>query len=674
VLGQGLFTAAYLARDEEHELDVVVRVLRPELSSRPQLRAEFLDLGRKCVPLVHQNLVSTRETCLFPERQIYCVIRKHIEGTTLRRMLESGRRFEPLQAAKILRQVLEGLRPLHDAGITHGGIKPSNLFVATKDVIIVGDPSPSALAASPASDRLTYDFRYLPPEASPGGRPDFRSDFYALGCVAYELFCGTPPFVAEDYFDLIAQHRIGDILPPSSRVGTLDEVVDEFTRRFLARSPEDRPGDVDEALETLDRLAEALRRGKKAPDATIPPLLQGPAELYDGVKSLISFSPRVPTGDPDLLKEPESSNAPAKHSRTLFDSPKAPEGPECGPSPKVAEAISDDEDRTSDLFFNIEAASLLKPGQVFFGRYQVIRLLGEGGMGAVWLVRDREFDSERALKLIVSGIASDQQARARFRREARILDKLNHPNAVRVYDARMGRGAAFLIMEYVRGESLNQLLMPGVPMPMEFTVDLLDQLCDVLQAANDLGIIHRDLKPPNLMLVEGWRPGKKVLKLLDFGLAKIREGEDDIRTMTGSFIGTPLYSSPEQISLDKVDARSDIYSVGLILYELLTGHRPFSGSITSIIYKHTMSPPPRFAEVNPAVKVPKGVEQVVMKCLAKNPDDRPQAPRDLAHMFHEALSHYEPIDAPEKSYPVTAAARGPSLLSRLIAFFFRRGS
>src|SRR5262249_21663729 len=163
------------------------------------------------------------------------------------------------------------------------------------------------------------------------------------------------------------------------------------------------------------------------------------------------------------------------------------------------------------------------------------RLLGEGGMGAVWLVRDREFDSERALKLIVSGIASDQQARARFRREARILDKLNHPNAVRVYDARMGRDAAFIAMEYVRGESLTQTLVPGAPMPMDFTVDLLDQLCDVLQAANDLGIIHRDLKPPNLMLVEGRQPGKKVLKLLDFGIAKIREGADDVRTMTGSF-------------------------------------------------------------------------------------------------------------------------------------------
>src|SRR3954451_8755627 len=145
------------------------------------------------------------------------------------------------------------------------------------------------------------------------------------------------------------------------------------------------------------------------------------------------------------------------------------------------------------------------PGDVIFDHYVVERKLGEGGMGSVWLVRHVEFNSERALKLIVSGIATDPQVRARFRREARIMDRLDHPNAVRVYDARMGEDVAFIVMEYLRGRSLNQLLEPGVAMPLDWVADLLEQLCDVLQAANDAGIIHRDLKPSNLMLVDGRR-------------------------------------------------------------------------------------------------------------------------------------------------------------------------
>jgi serine/threonine-protein kinase len=294
---------------------------------------------------------------------------------------------------------------------------------------------------------------------------------------------------------------------------------------------------------------------------------------------------------------------------------------------------------SSGIQIDLEGAAALKPNQVLFDRYLVERQLGEGGMGTVWLVKHLGLDAERALKLIVSGIARDPQAKARFLREARILERLNnHPNAVRVHDVRVGRDIAFIEMEYVRGKSLNQLLVPGEPKSVEWVADLLDQLCSVLQAANDEGIIHRDLKPPNLMLVEGREPGTKVLKLLDFGIAKIREGADDVRTLTGSFMGTPLYSSPEQIVGERVDVRSDIYSVGLILYELLTGYQPFDGSINAIIYKHTMVPAPPFAETNPEAHVPPAIEAVVLQCLAKEPDQRPQTPRQLAELFHEALA------------------------------------
>lgn len=329
-----------------------------------------------------------------------------------------------------------------------------------------------------------------------------------------------------------------------------------------------------------------------------------------------------PTSDGETLAPTDSARNPSFSSSTTSD-----DG-------------SPDRDLATSFHDRMGGVAEPCPGEVLFGRYLVVEQLGKGGMGTVWLVRHLEFDSERALKLIVSGIDMDAQTRARFKREARIMDRLSHPNAVRVYDARLGEGTAFIEMEYIRGESLNKLLQPGHPMPMNEVVAILDPLCDVLQAANDEGIIHRDLKPSNLMFVEGRTPGKKVLKLLDFGIAKIRDsGEsEDLKTVPGLYIGTLNYSSPEQIRGDEVDTRSDLYSVGVLLYELLTGHRPFSGGSNALIANQLFAPPPPFAEKNPEAKVPPAIEQVVMACLAKDPIARPQSPHELKEMFHQALA------------------------------------
>jgi serine/threonine-protein kinase len=280
----------------------------------------------------------------------------------------------------------------------------------------------------------------------------------------------------------------------------------------------------------------------------------------------------------------------------------------------------------------------LRPGLVVFDKYLVIRLLGQGGMGAVWLVRHRDLDIERAVKVIVGGISTDAVARARLKREARVMARFSHPNAVAVHDARMTEDAAFIEMDYVQGKPLGTVLKSGVPMPLDWTARILQQLCEVLQVAHDHGIVHRDLKPSNLMLVDGRAAGNEFLKVLDFGIAKLFgpapfDG-DEFRTRTGHFMGTAPYASPDQLHGGEVDGRSDIYSVGVILYEFLTGHRPFSGPST--LYDHLHTAPPPFADKNANVRIPHEVEQLVMRCLAKNPTDRPQSARDLSEAFLRA--------------------------------------
>jgi formylglycine-generating enzyme required for sulfatase activity/tRNA A-37 threonylcarbamoyl transferase component Bud32 len=284
-----------------------------------------------------------------------------------------------------------------------------------------------------------------------------------------------------------------------------------------------------------------------------------------------------------------------------------------------------------------------EPGQVVFDRYVVREKLGEGGMGSVWLVRHLTLDVDRALKIIVAGLAADPQIRGRFKREAQVMAQFSHhTNAVTVHDAQLTDDAAFIEMEFVQGRSLDKLLTKGVPFPLDRTARILAQLCDVLQVAHQHRIVHRDLKPSNLMLVDGLPPDQLHLKVLDFGIAKILEVEEgdgagDVKTMPGTFIGTAPYTSPEQAE-GLPDERSDIYSVGVILYELLTGFRPFSGNRIRMISDTLNRPPPPFAHVNPHAEVPPEVERLVLRCLEKDPPGRPQTPRELAAEFLRAIS------------------------------------
>jgi eukaryotic-like serine/threonine-protein kinase len=281
-------------------------------------------------------------------------------------------------------------------------------------------------------------------------------------------------------------------------------------------------------------------------------------------------------------------------------------------------------------------------GRVFLGRYETIRLLGEGGMGRVYLARQLDLGRQVVVKVMHDQIAGDPKFCERFQRETLLMARFQHPYAVTLYDASLNdpQGPC-IVMEYIKGMTLDVLLQRNTRLSPVRVGRLLGQICEVLQAAHSEGIIHRDLKPANLMVVDPDTPYERI-KVMDFGLAKLVAGEN-VRTITVTnvefAVGTPGYMCPEQARGDEMDHRGDLYSVGVILYELLTGRLPFAGRSTmDILLAHATETPPPFVSIDANLWVPPAIEEVVQACLAKNPEHRPSSARDLSERYDTALA------------------------------------
>jgi eukaryotic-like serine/threonine-protein kinase len=268
------------------------------------------------------------------------------------------------------------------------------------------------------------------------------------------------------------------------------------------------------------------------------------------------------------------------------------------------------------------------------GRYEIRSMLGEGGMGEVYLARDTQLDRDIALKILTADVARDQQRLHRFLQEARAASALSHPNVAHIYEIGEIEGTHFIAMEYIEGESLDKKIA-GRPLPLSAQLDFAIQIADALDEAHGRGIIHRDIKSPNIMI-----DARRRVKVLDFGLAKLStpagvtestsnsELATRVRTTPGIVMGTVNYMSPEQALGREVDHRSDIFSLGVVLYEMATGRLPFTGdTITETIDRITHSQPEAIARLN--YDVPPELEVIIKKALRKDREERYQAIHDL---------------------------------------------
>ncbi|PZR08217.1 MAG: hypothetical protein DI536_25245 [Archangium gephyra] len=292
------------------------------------------------------------------------------------------------------------------------------------------------------------------------------------------------------------------------------------------------------------------------------------------------------------------------------------------------------------------------------GSYRILRLLGTGGMGSVYLGEHTGIGSRVAIKFLHEHLASNADLVQRFYAEARAVNVIGHANIVSIFDMNvLPPSRYYLVMEYLEGNSLDTQIAQG-PVPMTRAVPILAQVCDALDQAHQLGVVHRDLKPENLMLVKRGRQNDFV-KILDFGIAKLHVNMAGRKTATGVIIGTPDYMAPEQAGGENIDGRTDLYSLGIIAYELATGKTPFAGMpITAMLVAHLTQEPKAPHLINP--NVPVAVSSAIMKAIAKKPAERFTTCGDFAVALEEAIkpsSSLAPQIAPPSGSWESAAAR-----------------
>jgi eukaryotic-like serine/threonine-protein kinase len=297
-------------------------------------------------------------------------------------------------------------------------------------------------------------------------------------------------------------------------------------------------------------------------------------------------------------------------------------------------------------------------GRVLDSKYRLDARLGQGGMGTIYKATHLRLDKSVAVKLINPNLSTDAEFVRRFQREAKAASRLEHPNIAVAHDfGATTDGTLYMVMEFVDGQTLRDVLRADGPLDPPRIVRILRQVADALERAHEQSVVHRDLKPQNIMLAKG-RKGQEVVKLLDFGIAKSLSDGPTQLTATGLVLGTPQYMSPEQVQATTIDGRSDLYALGVILYEMLIGEVPFnkgSALATSICHLHEHPVPPSVRR--PDLVISPTLEAIAMRCLEKKPDDRFASAGEFAEALEGvATEPAPPLPSDVADVPVAAPA------------------
>jgi serine/threonine-protein kinase len=599
---------------EGAERPVIVKTVRRDHLHDGSFLARFLDEARVQSQLNHPGVAQVLEATTDEGGEPYTVV-EHVEGRSLadvrHRAIQMGVRFGWPEALAIGVEMAQALAHVHERqgsegaplGIVHRDLSPQNVMVGYAGEVKLID-----FGTARGQNRRCHTVAgvvfakpgYVAPEIARHEVGDGRIDVYALGVMLWEL-CAGRRYLTGDAQKHLEDAAAGTlVMPPlAAEIGAPPE-LDAVIARLTKNDPKERLTAAQGATELAGVLAQA------------PAVAAGER----GVRQRVALLMRA-------LFPLEPAKSRAEFARLLRDARSLRKATVTPSAPDVAQKAAD----------NMDAEGGLLAGT----SYRLKRKIGEGASGTVWEAEHVELGRKLAIKVLQPEHGASPDAIERFRREARVLAGLSHPNLVALHDfGRALDGRVFLAMELLEGETLD---VRGAR-PWREAVHLGVQATRALEAAHAAGLVHRDLKPHNLFLTHGG-----LLKLLDFGVAMALsdptegKGAEPVERPRGfAIFGTPEYMAPEQIAGENVDARCDVYALGCVLYELLTGERPFNGPSSVVVLGKQLREEAEPIRVRaPEQGVPEILEQVVMRALRKRPEDRFSTAAEMRSALEAAI-------------------------------------
>jgi serine/threonine protein kinase len=680
-LAQGGMGALYLAVTGDRGLErmMVIKTVLPHLADAEYV-ARFRDEAKVVVKLSHGNLIPVFDAGLVGGELFLAM--DFVEGRDLRavwnRCAKKQVAFPIDVAVYIVKELCRGLAYAHsfpDLNLVHRDVSPPNVLVSYTGEVKLTDfgLASSTLKLEKTAPGIIYGkVAYMSPEQARGEKLDGRSDMYATGIVLWELLTGRQLFPPgkDQPQDLLSRAKNPEPPKPSKRAPRVPPELDDICLKALAAAKADRYADCDEMRMALQSwlaqnapTTDGTRMSQFLQDLFADDITRERAERLEMISRVRTRALTMPPSDElrlmieksdkvsfeDLAKAEAEAEAPVRKpgsvgrrasdrdeqgndrrresDRRLQTQPRASVGSRSDAS--AATALKQEPD-TAELDIGSEVD----------GRYKIVELIGEGGMGKVYLAEHVEIGKRVALKVLHASYSRMPDLVERFRREARAASKIGHPNIVDVTDSgSTADGSVYFVMEYLEGVELGSVIEREGALDVARALRITGQICRALSAAHREGIIHRDLKPENIFLIT--RGGEAdVVKVLDFGIAKTTEAEaarERRLTSPGMAMGTPEYMAPEQAAGRPADARTDIYSLGAIMYEMCTGQPPYSGdNFMEILTKKATQDPPPPLTVRP--ELPSPVGDLVQAAMSRNPDERPQSMDGLEYELNKCLA------------------------------------
>ncbi len=655
--------ALYLAVHGERGMEklCVVKTALHHLAGRGYVQ-RFRDEAKVVVRLSHGNLVAVFDAGQV-EGEIFLAM-DFVEGKDLRavwnRCAQKGIAFPIDVAVHLTKELVRGLGYAHSfegLSLVHRDISPPNVLLSYTGEVKLTDfgLASSTLKLEKTAPGIIYGkVSYMAPEQARGEQLDGRADLYAAGIILWELLTGrqlfpasrgpmAPTSGADD--ELLDKVRHPVVMAPSQRARRVPPELDRIVLRALASDQAARYQTGEEMRTEL-----AAFQAKTAPATDNEQVARFLRDLFgevidreraDRAELVASVSEMLAQMTPRPQLTDDSDRTTQKDGRPLGGSSTSPSL--SGVSP------GESRDKTQALAPPQENSQIV--GSVLQGRYSIKRLIGEGGMGRVYEAEHVEIGKRVAVKVLHPAYSRTPEVVERFRREARAASKIGHPNIVNVTDSGTTEdGSFFFVMEHIEGFELGYVIHKEGPLPVDRALRITEQMCQALQAAHDAGIIHRDLKPENVLLVS--KEGPDFVKVLDFGIAKSADMEDNIKsgpgrklTRPGVAMGTPEYMAPEQAAGKPADPRSDIYAVASILYEMLSATAPYDGdNVMEVLHKKANQAPKPLREIRP--EIPPAVADLVNRGMARNPAARPQTMGDLAKEIQSLLLNLGSVEVP----------------------------